>query len=330
MLNEPYIKQKLIKYLKESKNIGWADVIGLFPGLNSDEYDVIRKIITDQCICVNNIEINGHESKKLTKYNIESLTNEQLCIKYRDGEDIALQILIEKNKGFVYSVAKKYQGLYNHHLTICDLVSYGNIGLIDAVKRFDPEKGQQFTTYAVWWIRQAILYSIVNYGFLVRIPMNVFDDVRRIQKYARKYSYLSPCELIIKLEEHGYEPNRAEFLMIILDQTARNISIFAHSSDVDDSCLEDILSTDELSPLEILEENERNEMINQVLSELEDRDRSIIEQYYGLNGNVPNTLGSVGLNYNISRERARQLLAKTSKIAAIKMKNLIRQCKVNK
>ncbi len=230
----------------------------------------------------------------------------RLRLAIRDGER-ATQIFIESNLRLVVSIAKKYQA---SDLPLLDLVQEGNLGLMHAVEKFDYRKGFKFSTYATWWIRQAITRGIANTGRTIRLPVHAGDLLSRLKK-AR-----------VQLElEKGRRPTLAE-LAKELDMPERQVAeILRYASEplsLSDPLRED--SDTELgdivedrgatSPFEAAAEAMLPEELNRLLAPLGEREREILRLRFGLDRGEPRTLEEVGDRFNLTRERIRQIEAR--------------------
>ncbi|HJR62324.1 MAG TPA: RNA polymerase sigma factor RpoD/SigA [Gemmatimonadaceae bacterium] len=226
-------------------------------------------------------------------------------IREKDGE--ALDKLVRSNLRFVVSVAKKYQ---NQGVALSDLINEGNLGLIRAAHKFDETKGIKFISYAVWWIRQAILQALAEQSRIVRVPLNRAGTLHRIGKRANAL-----------LQELGREPTHeeiAEEMDITEEEVAKTISISqthlsldAPLSPGEDNKLLDYLP-DNLNPTpdELTFEKALTESIEEALSSLKEREAKILRLYFGLDGEEPMTLEQIGSLLGITRERVRQIKEK--------------------
>ncbi len=229
----------------------------------------------------------------------------ELAIRAKKGDKEALKKLVEGNLRFVVNVAKNFMGW---GVPLTDLIAAGNLGLIEAAKRFDPDKEVKFISYAVWWIRQAIMQTIFQQTGAVRIPVK---ESLFISKVKETYERLK--------EELGREPTLEEIAKEVgasvkKVKNALQVVRMPYSLDMplgqegEDLTLLDVLSkkgTEDVEK-EIVEESLKKELTS-LLSALDDRERAIIEHRFGLNGEEPKTLTEVGDLLGISRERVRQI-----------------------
>lgn len=220
------------------------------------------------------------------------------------GDQEAIQELARANLRFVISVAKKYQ---NRGVSLTDLIQEGNVGLVTAARKFDPEQGVKFISYAVWWIRQAILASLANHGRAVRVPLNRASDLARIFREKERLK-----------QEKGREPTTEELAeathltpaLVESLQTlnAAEIRLDAPIGDSEDSQLVERFITEEAAEPEVeVESRLLTEMITAALSTLEARDAKVLRLYFGLEGEREHTLEEIGNMLGVTRERIRQL-----------------------
>jgi RNA polymerase primary sigma factor len=236
------------------------------------------------------------------------LTHEEeieLGRKAREGDETARSKLIEKNLRLVIPVAKKYRGM---GLPFGDLIQEGNVGLMRAADKFDPEKGFRFSTYATWWIRQAIQRAVADKGRAIRVPMHMSAKIR---KMARTYNELStelerePTDEEVA-ERLGWDVGRVkEVKSAIPDATSLNQHL---SSEEDSSELGDLIEDERESGTvgEVVRELETRRLMESV-ERLPERQHRVLVRRYGLDSEKPATLADLSTELGISRERVRQL-----------------------
>jgi RNA polymerase primary sigma factor len=231
----------------------------------------------------------------------------ELAQKIRAHDQEALDTLVRSNLRFVVSVAKKYQ---NQGVSLSDLINEGNLGLIRAAHKFDETKGIKFISYAVWWIRQAILQALAEQSRIVRVPLNRAGTLHRIGKRASAL-----------LQELGREATHAEIaegMELSEEEVAKTMSISQTHLSLDapmtpgeDNRLLDYLpDTMNPTPDEETFDKALTESVNQALAGLKEREAKILRLYFGLDGAEPMTLEQIGAVLNITRERVRQIKEK--------------------
>jgi RNA polymerase primary sigma factor len=231
----------------------------------------------------------------------------ELAKRIKEGDQQALEKLTKANLRFVVSVAKQYQ---NQGLSLADLINEGNIGLIKAAKRFDETRGFKFISYAVWWIRQAILQALAEQSRIVRLPLNRVGTLHKIgkisssleQEYGREPS---PAEIAKELELSAVEVSDT------LKISNSHLSLDAPFSVSEDNSLMDVLE-DEFQPApdeDLLTESLKVE-IERALGSLSAREAEVINLYFGLNSEKALTLEEIGTRFNLTRERVRQIKEK--------------------
>ena len=275
-------------------------------------------------------QVTNRETPSLDKYlheigKVEMISSEEeveLAQRIRNGDEKALDKLIKANLRFVVSVSKQYQ---NQGLSLPDLINEGNVGLIKAAQRFDETRGFKFISYAVWWIRQSILQALAEQARIVRLPLNKIGSINRINKA------FSDLEQLYEREPSVQEI--AEVLEIASDDVkealksaGRHVSMDAPIKEDEDSTLYDILlSKDTPSPDKALLADSLRREIERVLSILTYREANILRLYFGLNTKYQYTLEEIGQEFNLTRERVRQIKEKAIK----RLKNATR-CKLLK
>ncbi len=236
------------------------------------------------------------------------LTAEQeveLAKKIRAGSQGAKNKLVCSNLRLVISIAKKYSN--RRFLTFLDLIQEGNLGLIKAVERYDYEKGFRFSTYATWWIRQAITRAIANDDRTIRLPVHMSETVNKVVKTAQRME-----------KENGSEPNIQELALELeipestVEQAfnigQHTVSLHTPIGDDDSSFLGDFIEDkDKISPEEAAIDSLLQVEINEQLARLSEREQGVLEMRFGLNGEQPQTLEQIGNYFGVTRERIRQI-----------------------
>ncbi len=253
-----------------------------------------------------NINIIDQYLKDINKVDVITDKNfeKELAIKAKNGDEEARNILLTSNLKFVVSIAKQYQ---NQGLDLEDLISEGNIGLLNAIDKFDPDKGYHFISYAVWWIRQAISKAISDKSRTVRLPVNRSNELVLIQK-AERHLRKELCDNPSNKEIADYTNLSEETVKLLKDMSRDVISLDTPVSFEDStSTLSDFIPDNTLSVEDIAIKDSRDNDINEVLNLLSEKEKTIIEMRFGLNGYEAMSLSEVGEIYNLTKERIRQI-----------------------
>jgi RNA polymerase primary sigma factor len=322
---------KIIDQYKEKKTISEDDLMNRMDRLQltADEMDEVYQYLAKKGIKVINVE----EQAKINDQMIQKIMNEDniddsvkmylkdigrvpllssqdelaLAERMSKGDEEAKKQLINANLRLVVSIAKRYVG---RGMQFLDLIQEGNLGLMKAVEKFDYTKGFKFSTYATWWIRQAITRSLADQARTIRIPVHMVETINKLTKVSR-----------MLLQKYGRDPTQSEIAqaMGIPESKVVEIQKIAHDpvsletpiGEEDDSHLGDFIEDKSTaSQIEVAEMKERKELIDEILRGLAPREQAVLVLRYGLRDNRPRTLEEVGKEFNVTRERIRQIEAK--------------------
>ncbi len=264
-------------------------------------------------------QITNRESQSLDRYLseiakislISAAEEVELAKRIREGDEVALNKLVNANLRFVVSVAKQYQ---NNGMTLSDLINEGNLGLIKAAGRFDETRGFKFISYAVWWIRQMILQAMAEQSRIVRLPLNRIGSLNKLN------SAFSNLEQ--KFQREPTEDELAHVLDVTTEEVAkiqqsrnRKISMDAPlSSDSEAGTLLDLLpnETSENPDKSLIDHSIKSE-VQRALSTLSEREAQVLSLYYGLSGGRSVSLNEIGEEFDLTTERVRQIKEKATR-----------------
>ncbi len=249
------------------------------------------------------------------------LTREEevaLAARIKKGDKKARAHMIKANLRLVVKIAQDYSG---YGLPLADLISEGNIGLMKAVERFDPEKGGKLSTYAAWWIKQSIKRALANQSKTIRLPVHMVDKIAKMRRIT-----------MILAEAMGREPTEYELadeigiprrkLALLKRASQRPTSLDAPVNEGEKTDYSEIIGDEKaLNPLDALSEKNLHHQLDDLLGVLDDREHRIIDARFGLNGKRPMTLEEVGREFGVTRERIRQL----QNVALDKMRKALRK-----
>ena len=275
--------------------------IGQIDLLTITQESEFARMYQESLMCQEKINSYKKQGKQIPEEEMKELQK-----KIADGEE-ARKILIESNLRLVVSIAKRYVG---RGLLFLDLIQEGNIGLMKAVEKFDYDKGYKFSTYATWWIRQAITRALADQARTIRVPVHMVETINKMSRVQR--------QLTLELNREPSEEEIAKKMGVGVDKvrevlkiSQEPVSLETPIGEEDDSHLGDFLKDESsLSPEEYTENEILKEEIKEVLMSLQAREQEVLELRFGLLDGTCHTLEEVGKKFNVTRERIRQIEAK--------------------
>lgn len=315
--DEPIIDEELNEDVVDDATVTGGAIIGdidepALEDLEEEEVDDSEDLLsTDQYFddaSDDSVRLYLREIGKIPLLNAE----EELALakKVVSGDKKAKDKMAEANMRLVVSIAKRYSG---RGLDFLDLIQEGNTGLLRAVEKFDPEKGFKFSTYATWWIRQAITRAIADQARTIRIPVHMVETINKLLRTQRRMTQELNREPTIEElgKELEMEPEKVEYVMKIKQDITSLDAGVGRDGDDEDSVLRDFIEDeDSATPEESAASQLLKEQVQSILSTLSDREQKIIKMRFGLENGKSHTLEEVGQEFAVTRERIRQIEAK--------------------
>lgn len=319
MLNRNFVVS-MVQSIAINNTIGKEKVIDMVSGLEEAQVEEFMTILDDLKIRVveddteetelpSGIEsfsaVGLFEVKRLSR-----LSNEELCVMFQRGDRIALDALTVKNKRLVYKIACRcFRDYRPDTLELEDLYIEGNLGLTKAAEKFEVQKNFKFSTYACWWIYQAVTREILNAGFTLRLPVHVYEDLNAIRKCRRTHKPESIGELqtLLAIEGRTYSMKRLHELLMIGEKYTHMGSLNELVGDENDTERMDFIPATVDVEEEVTQIMMKTEMSRIFRNVLNAREWDILQKRYGLNGFYPMTLEQIGKEYGVTRERIRQI-----------------------
>lgn len=323
MLNKDYILSRIKTKVNSNNQVSYEVFEELFSGLTYEEQDSVLEILIDhgidltedsQLIENNDPPVNNKSSNFINYKKLLNLTNEQLCIMAQEGVTAAKSALFYKNIGFMHVKANQASKRFiKSDMEVDDYIQEGFLGLLKGIEKFDVTKNTKFLTYAGFWIWQSMDRAGMDKGYLIRMPVHRFERIKKIHHFFSANFSLTQPQIIAKLIEEQPEYNETEILKLLAEGEAylNTVSLNSLVGVDEDTELMDLYAD---TSIEAVEEQifklSLVDEINKILERLTDREREVVSMRFGLNSYEPHTLDEIGIKFNLTRERIRQIEAK--------------------
>lgn len=315
-LKEQYIVSEIlyrngINLVDEAEQIDEdAYVIEMDKELDEDGAEE-HQVLYDERLFMDSHYLEDDEENLVVNRNIKQ-SNEILCTLIQQGNKQAEQDLCVKNKKLVDKCVVTYQKKYGNRIDFEDLEQVGFMGLIKAAKKFEIYQGNAFSTYAVWWVKQAISREIMENGYAIRIPVHMMERINKVARAEGQYIGLGIEERIEKIsEEFSISKEAVRECMILQKNYLSYTSLNSHIGDVEDMELEEMIPEESILPVEdIVIDRALRRALEDVMGTLTQKEQKILKLRYGLDDGRARTLEEVGKQFSVTRERIRQIEAK--------------------
>lgn len=338
---KPYIRNSQITYTNFEKVLGFLEKKEQYEAadiLSMHYIDLVDQITdadshTEENQSLQKIEktdVKSKASSELVVVRKVHLSNRELVRLIQNGDQQAKQDLCVKNRGLVEKEAWRLGGLLNNRLTHEDLVQIGMIGMLTAVEKFDLDAGFEFSTYALWWIRQQMYRAIMDEGFTIRVPVHVMEKILKANKLARKYVNIENRSEKIKIiaKEMFEEPETVEELFSIQSYILEHTSLDLPVKDGEGTTLYELVEPkeDQVSVEDEILAYDLHDELENILSELTTKEQEVIRQRFGLIDGREKTLEEVGEQFGVTRERIRQIESKA--LSKLRTKSVKRKLEI--
>ena len=315
MLNTSYILSWAKKNSNANNEISEEKFMNFVGNLSEEEFTEVYSIILEHNFSIVSETVEAVPNYGVERKDMKKLTNEQLCVLYQRGEKVALDVLFEKNRRLILKIAYKMLKAYNPSgLEIDDLCSMGFMGLQKAAERYDVSTEYKFSTYACWWIKQAITREIMDTGYTIRIPVHVFEQVVKVKRLSNKLNGSSLEEIKNILNEEREKPYTIADIELLLNFGEKFLKLASlnrlvgnENSDTElMELLPDVFNVED----EVFKKLLLLDLIKVMKLVLTNKERAVLWMRFGLGGSEKMTLEAIGKKYNVSRERIRQIEVK--------------------
>ena len=322
VLNEAFILQRIEPHLNAKRELSEIEFFELFAGLDlKEQYEVVTLMIGHNIELVDEKEAEAAPEAAPAPQSAPEmdvgwehmlgLTNEELCVLAQKGDVRAKAAILKKNERFVYQAALTFQRQFSRtNLTVEDLFQEGNIGLLKAVERFDPAADFKFLTYAGYWINQQISRTAIDTGYMIRLPVHLYEKIQKLGAYRKKHPEADLAELtaVLRTEDHETTPEDVQLYLQWGERYLNTTSLNLAVGEDGETELQDLLPDQEAPSVEdMVGAALLREVCEEVLGTLRPREEKILRLRFGFDGGRPHTLEELGKEFQVTRERIRQI-----------------------